>query len=114
VSIFANLPISRKLMAAFAAVIVVIFASSVLVYDRLLVIEWVKNWRVHTADVLDTLQNTRNAMVDQETGVRGYLITGDEKFLEPYHRGGNAYAAAFQKIKDLSSATPPSRAGSMN
>jgi hypothetical protein len=39
VSIFANLPISRKLMAAFAAVIVVIFASSALVYDRLLVIE---------------------------------------------------------------------------
>jgi CHASE3 domain sensor protein len=66
------LPISRKLMAAFAAVIVVIFASSALVYDRLLVIEWVKNWRVHTADVLDTLQNTRNAMVDQEPGVRGY------------------------------------------
>ena len=105
-SIFANLPISRKLMAAFAAVIVVIFASSALVYDRLLVIEWVKNWRVHTADVLDTLQNTRNAMVDQETGVRGYLITGNEKFLEPYHRGGNAYAAAFQKIKDLTSDSP--------
>ena len=105
-STFANLPISRKLMAAFAAVIVVIFASSALVYDRLLVIEWVKNWRVHTADVLDTLQNTRNAMVDQETGVRGYLITGDEKFLEPYHKGGNAYAAAFQKIKDLTSDNP--------
>jgi signal transduction histidine kinase len=106
VSIFANLPISRKLMAAFAAVIVVIFASSALVYDRLLVIEWVKNWRVHTADVLDTLQNTRNAMVDQETGVRGYLITGNKKFLEPYYRGGNAYAAAFQKIKDLTSDNP--------
>ena len=105
-SIFANLPISRKLMAAFAAVIVVIFASSALVYDRLLVIEWVKNWRVHTADVLDTLQNTRNAMVDQETGVRGYLITGNKKFLEPYYRGGNAYAAAFQKIKDLTSDNP--------
>jgi signal transduction histidine kinase len=105
-SAFANLPISRKLMAAFAAVVVVIFASSALVYDRLLVIEWVKNWRVHTADVLDTLQNARNAMVDQETGVRGYLITGDEKFLESYHRGGNAYAAAFQKIKDLTSDNP--------
>jgi CHASE3 domain sensor protein len=45
-------------------------------------------------------------MVDQETGVRGYLITGNEKFLEPYHRGSNAYAAAFQKIKDLTSDNP--------
>lgn len=56
VSAFANLPISRKLMAAFAALLVVIFASSAIVYDRLLVIEWAKNWRVHTTDVLETLQ----------------------------------------------------------
>jgi len=81
-------------MAAFTAVIVVIFASSAIVYDRLCVIEGAKNLRVHTTDVLDTLQHALDAMVDQETGVRGYLITGDEKFLEPYHRGGNAYTAA--------------------
>ena len=105
-SAFANLPISRKLMAAFAAVVVVIFASSAIVYDRLLVIEWAKDWRVHTTDVLETLQNAMDAMVDQETGVRGYLITGDERFLEPYHRGGNAYTAAIQKIKDLTSDNP--------
>ena len=105
-SAFANLPISRKLMAAFAAVVVVIFASSAIVYDRLLVIEWAKDSRVHTADVLETLQHALDAMLDQETGVRGYLITGDEQFLEPYHRGGNAYTAAIQKIKDLTSDNP--------
>jgi len=37
-----------------------------------------------------------DAMVDQETGVRGYLITGDERFLEPYHRGGMPTTAAIQ------------------
>src|SRR5882672_5113686 len=46
VSAFANLPISRKLLAAFAAVVVVIFVSSAIVYDRLRVIEWAKNMRV--------------------------------------------------------------------
>jgi CHASE3 domain sensor protein len=39
-------------------------------------------------------------MVDQETGVRGYLISGEEKFLEPYHMGSNAYTAAIQKLKE--------------
>jgi hypothetical protein len=34
------------------------------------VIEDAKNWRVHTADVLDTLQTAADAMLDQETGVR--------------------------------------------
>jgi CHASE3 domain sensor protein len=83
-SAFANLPISRKLTAAFAAVIAIIFASSSIVYDRLRVIELAKNSRVHTTEILETLQQAMDAMVDQETGVRGYLIAGDEKFLEPY------------------------------
>jgi CHASE3 domain sensor protein len=55
------------------------------------VIEDAKNWRVHTADVLDTLQTAADAMPDQETGVRGHLIK--ERFLESYRRGGNAYTA---------------------
>jgi signal transduction histidine kinase len=93
-------------MTAFAAVVVVILASSAIVYDRLRVIEWAKDLRVHTTDVLETLQKAMDAMVDQETGLRGYLITGDEKFLEPYHRGGNAYTASIQKIKDLTSDNP--------
>jgi signal transduction histidine kinase len=106
VSAFANLPISRKLMTAFAAVVVIIFMSSVIVYDRLRVIESAHNMRVHANDVLETLEAAKDAMVNQETGVRGYLINGDEKFLEPYHRGGEAYTAAIQKIKDLTSDNP--------
>jgi hypothetical protein len=49
------------------------------------VIEDAKNWRVHTADVLDTLQTAVDAMPNEETGVRSYLITGEDRFLEFYH-----------------------------
>ena len=80
-SAFANLPISRKLMAAFAAVVGIILVSSAILYDRLRVIELAKNARIHTTDILKTLQDIMDAMVDQETGVRGYLIAGDEKYL---------------------------------
>ncbi|SDI58001.1 methyl-accepting chemotaxis protein [Bradyrhizobium sp. Rc2d] len=100
---FANLPISRKLMTAFAAVVAVIIVSSGIVYDRLRAIEWAKDRRIHTTDVLDTLQDLKEAMLDQETGVRGYLISGDQNFLEPYHKGGDSFSAAIRKIKDLTS-----------
>jgi C4-dicarboxylate-specific signal transduction histidine kinase len=103
VSAFANVPISRKLMAAFAAVIAVIFVSSAIVYDRLHIIEDARNWRVHTSDVLDTLQDAMDAILQQETGMRGYVFAADKAFLERYHRGGNAFTAAFQKIKDFTS-----------
>jgi CHASE3 domain sensor protein len=106
VSAFANLPISRKLMAAFTAVVALILASSTIVYDRLRVIELAKNSRVHTTDILETLQQAMDALVDQETGVRGYLIAGDEKFLDPYRNGSNAFTAAIQKAKDLTRDNP--------
>jgi diguanylate cyclase (GGDEF)-like protein len=38
------------------------------------------------------------AMLDQETGVRGYLNSGDETFLEPYRRGAEDYRRASAEV----------------
>jgi CHASE3 domain sensor protein len=113
---FANLPISRKLLAAFAAVIAVIFVSSAILYSRLRVIESAKKQLIHTTEVLDTVQDALEAMLDQQIGVRGYLLTADETFLEPYHSGGHAFTAALRKLKELASDNPAqqSRLGELN
>ena len=39
----------------------------------------------------------RNAMLNQETGLRGYLITGREGSLEPYRQGQPALDAAIDR-----------------
>jgi signal transduction histidine kinase len=93
-------------MAAFFAVLVVVFATSAIVYDRLTIIEWAKDGRVHTAYVLDTLETVRDAMLEQETGVRGYMITGDERFLDSYDRGSKVYLPAIQQVKILTANSP--------
>ncbi len=41
------------------------------------------------------------AMVDQETGQRGFLITGDESFLAPFHSGREDFAAEIPRLKLL-------------
>src|ERR1700740_3125391 len=105
-SAFANWPISRKLAVAFAAVIAVIFVSGAITYDRLRVIQEATNWRVRTANVLETLYTMTKATLDQEAGVRGYLVAGDKSFLEPYQRGFDAFAPALQKAKGLTSDDP--------
>jgi PAS domain S-box-containing protein len=40
--------------------------------------------RQHTHDVLGHANDLLSALRDGETGIRGYAITGDERFLEPY------------------------------
>ncbi len=44
-------------------------------------------WRKHTQDVLATIRGLLIDLDDMETGSRGYVITGQESFLEPYTRG---------------------------
>ncbi len=47
----------------------------------------------HAQTVLTELTGTLSTMTDAETGQRGYIITGDETFLEPYN-------SALLKIND--------------
>ncbi|OWR31002.1 hypothetical protein CDO73_10150 [Saccharibacillus sp. O23] len=44
------------------------------------------------ADLRIQLLSLENALVDQETGQRGYLLTGNNEFLEPFDRGMQKYA----------------------
>ena len=39
------------------------------------------------------------AMLDQETGLRGYALTGDQEFLEPYDRGQPEFEAALRNAR---------------
>src|SRR5687768_8193431 len=41
------------------------------------------------------------ALTDQEAGLRGYLITGDDGFLEPYRSGGQEADEAIAALDDL-------------
>ncbi|MHC5721345.1 MAG: CHASE3 domain-containing protein, partial [Nostoc sp.] len=45
----------------------------------------------HTLGVMDRLESLVSTLKDAETGQRGYLLTGNESYLEPY---ANARAAA--------------------
>ncbi len=46
------------------------------------------------------------ALRDQETAVRGYLLTADPRFLAPYNDGRTAESAAAQEIRDSLAAYP--------
>jgi len=62
-----------------------------------------ESWVNHTADVLSELDLTISAAKDVETGVRGYLLTGREDYLEPYQRG---ISEAFGHLLQVQKLTP--------
>jgi PAS domain S-box-containing protein len=46
--------------------------------------ETTEAWKKHTLIVMNASEIFLSAMKDAETGQRGYLLTGDENYLEPY------------------------------
>ena len=98
-----NLSIGKKLLAAFCLIILASAATTLLNYQNLSVIRDTEEWTSHTYLVLEKLNGVTAAMVDQETGIRGYLVSADPKFLEPYKSGIENYGRAFSEIKTLTS-----------
>ncbi|MBB5577703.1 CHASE3 domain sensor protein [Rhizobium paranaense] len=46
------------------------------------------------------------SMANQETGVRGYLVSGKDDFLAPYHNGIKDYESSFAQVKELTADNP--------
>ncbi|MCX6327904.1 MAG: CHASE3 domain-containing protein [Bacteroidia bacterium] len=64
-------------------------------------------WNTHTYDVMQNQEQVFSLLKDAETGERGYVITGDEKYLEPLNL---AEKSLMQKIDDgleLTKDNPP-------
>ncbi|MBA3695694.1 MAG: diguanylate cyclase [Methylotenera sp.] len=47
-----------------------------------------------------------NAMIEAETGQRGYLLTGNVQFLEPYERSLNSYSLLLENLSDITKDFP--------
>jgi PAS domain S-box-containing protein len=74
-----------SVIAGFAVLLMVLLANG-WVTRRQLGVQLTNQSRVqHTHDVLVELYATQSLLVDAETGQRGYLYTGDAKYLEPYN-----------------------------
>lgn len=95
--------IRSQLMIGFGLVIAIFVISSSLVSMRFK--ENVQNgkWTTHTYNVLLQSRDILTALVNIETGQRGYLLAGEESFLEPLHQGERNFNQAFEEIKQLTS-----------
>ncbi len=63
-------------------------------------------WVEHTYNVIDDGNNLLKFMIDQETGMRGFTVTGDESFLEPYYDGAKQFDTSMSELQNTVSDNP--------
>ncbi|MGK7903479.1 MAG: methyl-accepting chemotaxis protein [Hormoscilla sp.] len=59
------------------------------------------NWVEHTHGVKADLKNLEKLLVDAETGQRGFVITKEERYLEPYNRASSTLKQVFADLRSL-------------
>ncbi|GEP02568.1 methyl-accepting chemotaxis protein [Methylobacterium oxalidis] len=97
----ANLSIASKIGATLASLILVGLTICAVSLRNLSSIEETARWTAHTHTVIRAVDDAVKSMVDQETGLRGFLIAGDEAFLAPYRKGATTFAEALATARRL-------------
>jgi PAS domain S-box-containing protein len=63
-------------------------------------------WRQRTEDVISEIRALLAVAADLETGVRGFVITGSERFLPPYQAARDEIPARFARLRELTADNP--------
>ncbi|MBV8465797.1 MAG: CHASE3 domain-containing protein, partial [Burkholderiales bacterium] len=58
-------------------------------------------WVTHTHQVLEHIATISSELKDAETGQRGYLLTGEDSYLEPYIAAVDAAPKNLRELRDL-------------
>ncbi len=75
--------ISKKILAGYGVSLLLVLTICVSVYGNLEALRGEFDQRTKARDKLDTLARLQIAIRDAETGQRGFVLTGDESYLEP-------------------------------
>ncbi|MEM5473898.1 methyl-accepting chemotaxis protein [Hoeflea sp. AS60] len=95
--------VGAKFAATFAVLIALFLAVAGTTYFSLRTVKTASDWNNHTYEVLGNGDALIAAVVNQETGVRGYLVSANENFLEPFIAGKATFADKMKTLLDLTS-----------
>ncbi|QMU27924.1 sensor histidine kinase [Adhaeribacter radiodurans] len=98
--------LSTRIFAGF--IIISIFFTSVIYINFKLSEEVLENsqWVTHSQSVVRASSALQRYIVDMETGMRGFLLTGNEVFLEPYYAAKKQIPALFSNLETLVKDSP--------
>ena len=78
--------LTRGQTAAIALLVIALLVDAVLTLHNIREVATSVQWVSHTHEVLSQLEQVMSTLKDAETGQRGYLLTGERPYLEPYEQ----------------------------
>jgi CHASE3 domain sensor protein len=93
--------IQNKMVIVFSTVVLFIVLLSLVTYRNAYTLIDANQLVIQTQKVQEELEAILSQIKDAETGQRGFLLTGDERYLEPYNSARASLAAMILRIEFL-------------
>ncbi|MDE2259345.1 MAG: CHASE3 domain-containing protein [Betaproteobacteria bacterium] len=93
--------IGTKIGAGYALALVILVVLGVISYRNTTGTIEAIELKVHSYQVLENLEGVFSVLKDAETGQRGYIIVGEDRYLEPYRVGTTVVNQTVQNLRRL-------------
>ncbi|UWR21230.1 CHASE3 domain-containing protein [Sulfitobacter sp. S190] len=92
---------NRRLLLPLLAVMVALLISGVFTYQSYQTEDRLRAQTTLSTSILTRLRQIEAGVLDAETGQRGYILTGNPVYLEPYETGPEQYRESMEELADL-------------
>ena len=103
---FQDLELNKKILLAVLSPLSLLFVLVIITVVTVNTMLESARWVEHTNKILGEAAKIASSAVDMETGMRGFLLTGHDSFLEPYQSGNVLTFTLIHKLKEEVSDNP--------
>ena len=96
-----KLSFEKQIALGFTLALVIISSIGFISYQSIQKFIHAAGLVTHTHEIISSIGNLKKDLLNAETGSRGYWITGDEKFLEPYTKANYKIREGISIIRNL-------------
>lgn len=101
-----KLTLERQISLAFIIVLALLVTLGFFAYRSTMKLNEALRWEKHTQEVLLQLDEMLTTAIDAETGARGFIITGNDSFLDSYNRAEQNVGGNLQRLRELINDNP--------
>jgi signal transduction histidine kinase len=88
-----------------AGLVIIILIGAASYYNELRYTES-RDWQIHTYEVIQRLERTFSILQDAETGQRGYVLTGQSSYLQPFYDAVDQVKSEMDSLSKLITDNP--------
>jgi PAS domain S-box-containing protein len=95
-----------KIAVAFVLALVAVGAVGIWAYTGIAQLKEANNWVVHTHEVMGNLEHVLSMLDEAQADHRGFLLTGEDRYLEPYNTATGEIRQDIDQVASLTADNP--------